>query len=141
MSYKVRIEKVYSNVFVINNIGTETISIKLYTSSGETSSYFNPGGQYTIGSEKAAIFGSSDLIQVFGFIGNPYLTVFTKDGFITKNMSSGKVKLFECELVPFSAVPIPASDTCRLTSNRLSPPKFKLRKFFRVNPRKAMIGG
>lgn len=34
----------------------------------------------------------------------------------------------------------PTTDTCRLTSNRLSPPKFKLRKFFRINPR-IMIGG
>lgn len=35
----------------------------------------------------------------------------------------------------------PITEPCRLTSNRLSPPKFKLRKFFRINPRKAMIGG
>ena len=35
----------------------------------------------------------------------------------------------------------PKGSDARLTSNRLSPPKFKLRKFFRVNPRKAMIGG
>lgn len=132
MSYKVRIEYVYTNTFVIRNIGTETISIKLYTSSGETSSYFIPGGQYTISSQKAAIFGSSNLTQVFGFIGNPYLTVFTKEGFITEDMSNSEVEPFECELVPFSE--IPTTDTCRLTSNRLSPPKFKLRKFFRINP-------
>ena len=91
MSYKVRIEYVYANTFVIRNIGTETISIKLYTSSGETSSYFIPNGQYTISSQKAAIFGSSNLTQVFGFIGNSYLTVFTKKGFITEDMSNSKV--------------------------------------------------
>lgn len=147
MSYKVRIEKYGDISFKITNIGEDTFHViylflnEDYTTGSDIApnGFFYTNYRYMLGKE---YFSSTNSLGELLFLGagQEFLTVLTKNGSVTydaKAMSASEK--IEVELVPFSEVP--TSDSCRLTSNRLSPPKFKLRKFFRFNPRKAMIGG
>ena len=56
-----------------------------------------------------------------------WIIFFGKEGVIDMNQYFSKGNPFSVDITLTTE---PLTDTCRLTSNRLSPPKFKLRKFF-----------
>ena len=135
MSYKVRIQSIFSggNVeYIIKNIGTERITMNtgygtLYLEFGQQESTANKYG-WGLRNDKRKV-------MVYGY--SPY--IFTMYGTDKTYVIDGAVNNNEPFEVELTTEPI--SGTCRLTSNRLSPPKFRVRKLFRFNPRKAMIGG
>lgn len=137
MSYKVTVVSTSSNFFIRN----DSEATNLYSfwdtyggqwNKGETIS-LNQGNYIAV---RTGPYGNSDTL-LYALTNGGY-TLFTDKGFVVLNGSLAEGE-YEYNLVTFSEVP--TSESCRLTSNRLSPPKFRLRKFFRINPRKAMIGG
>lgn len=139
MSYKVRIQSIEQNNSVvgyrIDNIGTETI-VYLYNNYSN-SYYLNAGGYISVLNTSSWCLrkASNNAMVTYGYSPN----VFTMYGTDKTYVIDGAVNNNEPFEVELTTEPI--TESCRLTSNRLSPPKFKLRKFFRINPRKAMIGG
>lgn len=94
--------------------------------------FFDTQYRYMIGQEYLPATNTTGELLLLS-AGQRYLTVLTKNGSVTYDANAMVAgEQIEVELVPFSEVP--ATEPCRLTSNRLSPPKFNLRKFFRINP-------
>ena len=132
MSYKVRIQSIEQlNSVVgyrIDNIGTETItyhynnlSDTAYLSAGNYISILNSGMWCLRKASNGAMMAYGYSSNIFTMYGTDKTYVI--DGAVNNN------EPFEVELTTE-----PITEPCRLTSNRLSPPKFRLRKFFRINP-------
>ncbi len=135
MSYKVRIQSVGTGsdiYFTIENIGTERIIMEAF---GNSIYMYTGQKQTTQQKFNWSLHCQNNKVVVYGYY--PY--AFTMYGTDKTYVIDGAVNNNEPFEVELTTEPI--SDSCRLTSNRLSPPKFRLRKLFRFNPRKAMIGG
>lgn len=126
MSYKIQIQsRLYSgsNVeYIIKNIGTERITMNtgyntLHLEFGQQESTSNKYGW--------SLLDDKSKVMLYGY--SPYIfTMYGTDKTYVINGSTNNNEPFEVEL---TTEPI-ESESCRLTSNRLSPPKFRVRKFF-----------
>ena len=122
-----------NGILNVKNIGSDDIYTKDYygyTYTNKPESTFGMSNPYFIIYNS----GNTEHKNVIGyFTYGVFITLYTDRGFICTSVGDmERDKEFEYNLIPFSEVS--TSDSCRLTSNRLSPPKFKLRKLFRFNP-------
>lgn len=128
MSYKVRIQSVGTGgdtYFTIENIGTERITMEAF---GNSIYIYTGQKQTTMQKFNWSLHCQNGKVVVYGYY--PYaFTMYGTDKTYVIDGAVNNNEPFEVELTTE-----PKADTCRLTSNRLSPPKFNLRKFFRINP-------